>query len=168
MKRNLLFFALSVLLLCASCDREGRRLTGDYSYKLSGEVALTDADGQTTHHLVHRNGQMNIRKDKSQKAIYIITMNEMAGGAYTMKAEVHGDSLRIDPYSFSSNILSTLDLPSIGQDETPSLVYQITAFGGGILNEDILIIREAWTGYQSGNSTVRVYGPEMTIIAEKN
>ena len=168
MKRNLLFFALSVLLLCASCDREGRRLTGDYSYKLSGEVVLTDADGQTTHHLVHRNGQMNIRKDKSQKAIYIITMNEMAGGAYTMKAEVHGDSLRIDPYSFSSNILSTTDLPSIGQDDAPSLVYQITAFGGGILNEDILIIREAWTGHQSGNSAVKVNGPEMTIIAEKN
>lgn len=168
MKRNILYMAFSILLLCVSCDKEGRRLTGDYSYKLSGDVILTDADGQETHHLVHRNGQMNIRKDKSQKTTYIITMNEMGGGGYTMKAELHGDSLRIDPYTFSSNILSTTGLPSIGQDETPSVVYQITAFGGGILNEDILIVREVWKGYQSGNSAVKVDGPEMTIIAEKN
>lgn len=168
MKRNILFLALSVLLLCTSCNKEVRRLTGDYSYKLSGEVILTEADGQTTHRLVHRNGQMNIRKDKSQKAKYIVTMNEMGGGAYTLTAELRGDSLLFEPYTFSSNILSTSDLPSIGQDENPSLVYQITSTGAGVLNEDILIIREVWTGHQSGNDAVTVNGPEMTLIAEKN
>jgi len=40
--------------------------------------------------------------------------------------------------------------------------------GIGLLNEDILIIRESWMGHQSGNSAVVLNGPEMTIIAEKN
>jgi len=168
MKRNILFIALSVLLLCTSCNKEGRRLTGDYSYKLSGEVVLTDADGQTTHHLVHRNGQMNIRKDKSQKTKYIITMNEMGGIGYTMTADMRGDSLRIDRHTFSSNILSTTSLPSIGDNDDHSIVYQITSMGIGFLNDDILIIRESWMGHQSGNNAVILNGPEMTIIAEKN
>ena len=159
-------------VLCTACDRDRQVLTGDYSYKLSGEVALTDEDGAVNYRLIHRNGQMNILRDKSDKDRYIITMNEMTGGCYTMNAALHGDSLLIDPHSFNTNILSTNSIPDIdidlNQDEEATLVYRISAEGSGTINGNILILREVWDGTQSGNSAVTISGPEMTIIAEKN
>ena len=175
MKSKLLItIALVVIMLFAGgCDREKGALTGDYSYKLSGEVVLTNADGEVTYRLIHRNGQMNILKDKSQKSKYIITMNEMNGGCYTMTAEMRGDSLLIEPHSFNTNILSTNSIPDIDidldQDEDDAtIVYRISAAGGGTVNGNILILNEVWNGKQSGNSTATLSGPEMTIIAEKN
>ena len=163
-----------IAVLFTACDRDKQALTGDYSYKLSGEVVLTDADGATTYRLIHRNGQMNILKDKSQKSRYIITMNEMNGGCYTMNAELHGDSMLIDSHTFNTNILSTNSIPDLNidldldEDDDATIVYRITAAGSGSVNGNILILNERWTGGQSGNSAARLNGPEMTIIAEKN
>lgn len=157
---------LSLTLL--SCQRESQQLPGDYSYKLSGEVALTDANGEVTYHLVHRNGQMNILRDKSQKSRYLITMNEMNGGAYTLTAEQSGDSIRILPHEFCTNIITSDGISILDQDETPSLVYRVTAAGSGRSNDNILIIKEFWQGGQSGNPSMRLNAPEITIIAEKN
>ena len=176
MKTKLLTTSLLVIIamFVGGCDRERSMLTGDYSYKLSGEVVLTDADGATTYRLIHRNGQMNILKDKSQKSRYIITMNEMNGGCYTMNAELHGDSLLIDSHTFNTNILSSNSIPDLDidldldQDDDATIVYRITAAGSGSVNGNILILNERWTGGQSGNSAARLNGPEMTIIAEKN
>ena len=81
---GLYYVSLTVLLLLASCDNSKRSFTGDYSYKLSGEIKLTDTDGETSYRLLHRNGQMNILRDKSDRHRYIITMNEMNAQA------VHG------------------------------------------------------------------------------
>ena len=72
-------------VLCTACDRDRQALTGDYSYKLSGEVALTDEDGAVTYRLIHRNGQMNILRDKSDKDRYIITMLYRAIGFQHMR-----------------------------------------------------------------------------------
>ena len=159
-------------VLCTACDCDKKSLTGDYSYKLSGEVVLANADGEVTYRLIHRNGQMNILKDKSQKSRYIITMNEMSGGCYTMTAELRGDSLLIDQHTFQTNILSTNSIPDIDidldQDEEATIVYRVSAAGGGSVNGNILILTEVWTGKQSGNSSATLNGPEMTIIAEKN
>ncbi len=99
-------------------------------------------------------------------------MNEMTGGCYTMNAELRGDSLVIVPHSFNTNILSTNTIPDFDvdfeQDDDATVVYRISASGGGIVNGNILIIREIWDGHQSGNGAVSISGPEMTIIAEKN
>ena len=161
-----------MMVLCTACWRESNTITGDYSYKLSGEVALTDEEGAVTYRLIHRNGQMNILKEKSDKSKFIITMNEMSGGCYTMTAELRGDSLLIDPHSFNTNILSTNSIPDINidldQEDDATIVYRISAAGGGIVNGEMLILNEVWTGSQSGNSTATLNGPEMTIIAEKN
>ena len=53
---------LATLFLTA-CNGDKFSFTGDYSYKLSGEVKLTDTDCETTFRLIHRNGQMNILRD---------------------------------------------------------------------------------------------------------
>lgn len=175
MYKHLIIGIIGVLsLTLLSCQRESMKITGDYSYKLSGEVAITDEDGVVTYHLVHRNGQMNILKDKSQKGSYTITMNEMNGGCYTIPAKLDGDNLTLDSHTFSTNILSSGGLPDIDpdidfdDDEITSGVYRVTASGNGVRNGEMLILREQWTGHLSGNARVRLQGAEMNIIAEKN
>ena len=173
MYKHLIIGIIGILsLILLSCQRETMKITGDYSYKLSGEVKLTDADGTVSYRLIHRNGQMNILRDKSDRHRYIITMNEMNGGCYTMNAELNGDHLQIDRHEFATNILSTNGLPDLDidldQDEDPSIVYRITASGEGNRNGDILIIKEVWNGHQSEDVRIKLYGSEMTIIAERN
>ena len=175
MYKHLIIGIIGVLSLTLfACQRESMRITGDYSYKLSGEVAIMDEDGEVTFHLIHRNGQMNILKDKSQKGKYIITMNEMNGGGYTLSAGLDGDNLTLETHTFSTNILSSNGLPDIdpdinfNDDDITSGVYRVTASGNGIRNGNMLILKERWDGYQSGNPNVRLNGMEMNIIAEKN
>lgn len=175
MYKHLIIGIIGVLSLTLfACQRESMRITGDYSYKLSGEVAIMDEDGEVTYHLIHRNGQMNILKDKSQKGKYIITMNEMNGGGYTLSAGIDGDNLILETHSFSTNILSSSGLPDLnldvdlGGDDVPSAIYRVTASGNGVRNGNMLILKERWNGYQSGNPSVRLNGMEMNIIAEKN
>jgi len=168
MDRKIFWILVSVALIFTSCNREIKQFTGNYSYKLSGEVSLVGEDGEVSYHLVHKSGQMNILEDKSQPNRLIITMNEMNGGCYTISATVKGDSIVFLPYEFSTNILIS-DSPNLfSDDDTPSIVYAIHASGGGQLNDAILMIDEQWVGQQSGNAAVLLNGPKMKIIAERN
>lgn len=168
MNRKIFWILVSVTLIITSCNREIKQFTGNYSYKLSGEVSIVDDDGEVSYRLVHKNGQMNILEDKSQPNRLIITMNEMNGGCYTIPATVKGDSIVFLPYEFSTNILISDSPDLFSDDDTPSIVYAICASGGGQLNDDILMIDEQWSGHQSGNDAVLLNGPKMKIIAERN
>ena len=169
MSRKILWILVSVALIFMSCNRETKQFTGNYSYKLSGEVSIVNEDGNLSYRLVHKNGQMNILEDKSQPNRLIITMNEMNGGCYTIPATVKGDSIVFLPYEFSTNILISDSGPDLfSGDNTLSIVYAIRASGGGRLNDDILMVDEQWEGHQSGNDAILLNGPKMKIIAERN
>ena len=157
-----------VMFVAAGCDRDKSAFTGDYSYKLSGEVAITGEDGEVTYHLIHRNGQMNILKNKSQKGKYIITMNEMNGSGYVVSAVLQGDTLVIEPHEFTTSLITSDGISLIDEDNTATIVYRGNAAGRGRKTDNILIMREHWQGQQSGNPVVRLYAPEITIIAERN
>lgn len=159
---------IALLFAVTSCQRGVEPFLGDYSYKLSGEVALTDADGHVTYRLIHRNGQMNILEDRNAGNRLLITMNEMNGGCYTMSATVKGDSLLIEPYEFNINILTQDGTSIFDSDNETSLVYRIVSSGGGMLNGKMLVLDESWSGHQSGNEELTLSGPQMKIIAEKN
>lgn len=167
--RNIIIFSMVTFLMAfTSCHREVAPFLGDYSYKLSGEVAVTDAEGATSYHLLHRNGQMNILEDKANPSRLLITMNEMNGACYTMTATVKGDSLFVEPYEFNINILTQEGTSIFDSESTSSLVYRITSSGCGMLNGKMLVLDEQWNGYQSGDNRIGIAGPEMRIIAEKN
>lgn len=169
MNKHLIIGIITLLALTfLSCQRETSKIVGDYSYKLSGEVSITDEDGTVTHHFVHRTGQMNILKDKSRKNGYIITMNEMNGGGYVVPAVLRGDTLAIEQHEFTTSLITSDGISLIDNDNTPTVVYRVSAVGGGRKTDNILIIRESWQGGQSGNPFVRLKAPEMTIIAEMN
>lgn len=167
MKRQLLILTviISATLLCA-CHREVRQLTGNYSYKISGEAAVTDADGEVSYLMVSKRGQMNILRDRNDKDKVLVTMNETAGGVYSFTATVKGDSLILDPYQFTTNILSEASINPF-QDDNATLVFQIDAFGSGFSNDDIIILNEQWNGRQSSGN-VTLAAPKMTMIAERN
>lgn len=169
MYKHLIFGIIGVLsMVLLSCQRESMRITGDYSYKLSGEVAIMDEDGGVSYHLIHRNGQMNILKDKSHKGKYIVTMNEMSGSGYVVTVAFQGDTLVIEPHDFTTSLITSDGISLIDEDNTATIVYRVNAAGSGRKTDNILIMREHWQGQQSGNPVVRLYAPEITIIAERN
>lgn len=170
MKKVLFPIFICLTLLVTSCHREVKQFTGDYSYKLSGEVAITDEDGDISYLLVHKTGQMNILPDKNSENAndVIITMNELNGGAYTIHATINDDAIVLSPYDFNTNILSTEGTSIFDQDNNNSIVYRISAAGQGYLNDEILVIDEQWSGVQSGNHAITLSSPKMTILAERN
>lgn len=152
-----------MLLCCVSCQRGTRSLLGDYSYKISGEVTITSDDGEVTHLMVNKRGQMNILRDYISDGHVTITLNESTGGAYYCSALVKGDSLIVEPHSFSTNIITGDNINPL--QENSSLVFSIVASGKGIHNGDILLIEEQWSGTQGAQ---RLEGSKMLLLAEKN
>ena len=155
--------ATAMLLCCVSCQRGTRSLLGDYSYKISGEVTITSDDGEVTHLMVNKRGQMNILRDHISDGHVTITLNESTGGAYYCSALVKGDSLIVEPHSFSTNIITGDNINPL--QENSSLVFSIVASGKGIHNGDILLIEEQWSGTQGAQ---RLEGSKMLLLAEKN
>ena len=45
MKTRILIGLLLIATCCISCNKDVKKITGDYSYKLSGVVNFEDADG---------------------------------------------------------------------------------------------------------------------------
>ena len=155
--------ATAMLLCCVSCQRGTRSLLGDYSYKISGEVTITSDDGEVTHLMVNKRGQMNILRDHISDGHVTITLNESTGGAYDCSALVKGDSLSVEPHSFSTNIITGDNINPL--QENSSLVFSIVASGKGMHNGDILLIEEQWSGTQGAQ---RLEGSKMLLLAEKN
>ena len=168
MKKILIICTLATaILFCnVSCQRGVRSILGDYSYKISGEVAVTDENGDVTHLMVNKRGQMNILRDHLSDGRVTITLNESTGGAYYFSALVKGDSLLVDPHSFSTNIITGENINPL--QENSSLVFSIIASGKGIHNGDIIMIEEQWTGTQSSNDAQQLEGRKMLLLAEKN
>lgn len=168
MKQKLLWMAMSFVMFFAACNRDEKNLLGVYSYKVSGELVLVDSLGHGSSLFIHRNGQMNVLKDKSQPHGLLITMNEMNGGCYTFPARFQGDSILIEPHQFPLQILSSDGLQSIFSDSVSSFVYYVNAAGSGHSNDRVLIIKEHWDAVRSDNASFTFRASEMTVLAEKN
>ena len=129
-------------------------------------MAITEENGDVTHLMVNKRGQMNILRDHLSDGRVTITLNESTGGAYYFSALVKGDSLLVDPHSFSTNIITGENINPL--QENSSLVFSIIASGKGIHNGDIIMIEEQWTGTQSSNDAQQLEGRKMLLLAEKN
>lgn len=167
MKKNLLTILLATIILLGniSCQRGTRSLLGDYSYKISGEVTITSDNGDVTHLMVNKRGQMNILRDYISDGHVTITLNESTGGAYYCSALVKGDSLIVEPHSFSTNIITGENINPLEEDR--SYVFSIVASGKGIHNGDIILIEEQWSG-RSSDDLQQLEGGKILLLAEKN
>ena len=143
MKKTLFAPALTLLLaltaLC-SCSKEGTELfEGYYSYKLSGEITLTQIVDETdtvtvpevlTLSLTPESGQMNILTRDKDGGKMVITLNAMGGDATTFEASVEDGKLVIpasDKY-FSSELMKfKLSISGEGSKLSDMVLMDLTA-----------------------------------------
>lgn len=165
MKKNI-FFLLLLSFVFISCHKEVKKITGDYSYKLSGKVDFIDSAGNTAFILAEKRGQMNILENKKAgKGEIIFTFNEMTGSAYSCNGHVNGDSIFIEPHEYItrfSSADSTLDLIQLGR------VFSVQAEGKGIINNNMIIINEKWTGIREDGTQTTLKADKIVLIAESN
>ena len=139
MKKTLFAAALAVAALC-SCTKEGTEIfEGYYSYKLSGEITLTQIVDETdtvtvpevlTLSLTPESGQMNILTRDKDGGKMVITLNAMGGDATTFEASVEDGKLVIpasDKY-FSSELLKfKLSISGEGSKLSDMVLMDLTA-----------------------------------------
>lgn len=166
MKTRFLIGLLLIATCCISCNKDVKKITGDYSYKLSGVVDFEDADGNQTSILATKRGQLNIIEDKKEgKGAIIVTFNEMNGGTYSCTGKVVGDSIFFNPYEFSTRFTSAdsvVDLIQLGH------VYTIQSQGKGVIHDNIILMEEHWMGRPENGDMIRMKADKITLLAEEN
>ena len=166
MKTRFFIGLLLIATCCISCNKDVKKITGDYSSKLSGVVNFEDADGNQTSILATKRGQMNIIADKKgKKGDIVVTFNEMSGGAYSCTGVVKGDSIIFNPYEFStrfSSADSVVDLIQLGH------VYTVQSRGRGVIHDNIILMEEQWMGRPESGEMVRMKADKITLLAEEN
>ncbi len=169
MKKSLFAFALLVLL-CSSCQREVKKYVGDYSYKTSGVITITEEDGTESQQLISKNGQMNIRQDNTSDDAnrVMITMNEMSGTSRITYGTIADGVLTFDPNSFETSFSIDSGSTIFGTEQYYTYIFHIDATGTGHLTDDILTISEQWTGYQRDNENIRLSANYITTLAIQN
>lgn len=166
MKRNILCLLLMVAMVCVSCNKEVKKASGDYSFKMSGKVDFTDAEGNTAFIFYSERGQMNILADKKgNKGDIIVTFNTMNGSNYSCTGKIKGDSIFFDTHEYFTRF-STADTAlnslQIGK------LYRITASGKGIINDNMIIAEESWTGVREDGEGTFMKAKKISVLAEKN
>lgn len=172
MKIKCLVGCVLLAVLCSSCKKEIKAFLGDYSYKVSGQVCLItpqlldESSYDTTYQVISHIGQMHIMPDNNLGGNnLLVTMSEMNGAANTIHATVKNDSIFFEPYEYST----TLSFASaIGSSATLTHVYQVKTAGKGIVNDNMIMMEQQWTGCRTEDSRATISGPKMTIVAEEN
>ncbi|MCR4964403.1 MAG: hypothetical protein K6A41_01970 [Bacteroidales bacterium] len=166
MKKHLLFLVSSLLILCMGCNTSVQKVSGDYSYKQSGLVNLTDNDGHQTSTFITKQGQMNILQDRhGDQGDIIVTFNEMGGGTYSCTGSIKGDSIILDNHEFYtrfSNADTVVNFIQLGK------TYSVQSTGRGIISDDMILMDEVWSGNSSDGSPVQLHADKITLLAEEN
>lgn len=166
MKKCLILISLLLPFLLISCNRNVRTFTGDYSYKLSGDVVFTNSDGEVVHSMQTQLGQLNILKNETGgKGSVVVTVNQMSGPVYAFTATVKGDSLILDDHECVMEFNSVSSNSSLTQVKRP---YEVHVSGRGILQGDMLILDENWTGVSVENPSNMLIANSITVLAEQN
>lgn len=166
MKRYILGLMLLVALICVSCNKDVRKIAGDYSYKLSGKVDFTDSEGHSDFIFMTERGQMNILEDKKGKTgDIVVTFNVMNGSNYSCTGKVKGDSIFFNEHEFYTRF-SSADTAShsiqIGK------LYKVHASGRGFINGNIIVVDEIWNGQREDGENTTMKSDKISILAEKN
>lgn len=154
------------MLMCTACNRDVKKVAGDYSYKLSGMVTFTSGDGDTKSILVNKQGQMNIvESPKGEKGAVVVTFNEMNGGAYSCTGTVSRNNIELDPH------VQNMQFSSLATDASLiqlNRIYTVVMKGRGVIQDETMIVEESWSGRPQNDSAVELNAEKVTLLAEKN
>ena len=166
MKRILLGLILVVSILLTSCNRNVRTFTGDYSYKLSGDIVFMDSEGIESHSIQTQRGQVNILNDKQgDKNDVVITVNQLNGTVYSFSATIKGDSIILKTHDCVMEFSDVSTISELTQVKKP---YYVHISGRGILHDNMLILDEQWTGERTNDSSYTLHANKISVIAEQN
>lgn len=166
--RKLALMALLPLLLI-SCKRDADVFTGDYTYKTSGVVELTNDSGSVSDlKLSDKVGSMSIKRlDKNSTDSVLVIKNELNGGVKVLRARSFGDSLSFKPYSTSF----TVTLPgSLTSRTTYTAEINVTR-SEAMIYDDRIVITEQYSGSVSSENATDRYtltGKDIITVATKN
>ena len=129
------------VIALTSCQDRVQQVSGTYSYKISGQVVAN----YITHTLTDEEGAMEMIRQDSTTAL--VTFNALRGHAYVTTAEIHADSIVLQPYERILTVEST--------------DYAITAFGKGKIYDNTILISLTYKGN-------RLSGENVTLLCKKN
>lgn len=162
MKRIFPVLIMMGLLALTSCHKSVKLFTGDYSFKISGEVyiaAKADVQGDDiiipaalVVSLSNEIGQLNISPSDMDHDEVIVVINYLNGDVVTTTGTCDGNTIELDefqryilPISVStwSGMSSTITVGGIGHIyEDDMIVFDMSYSGKGTLNNVTYIIRD--------------------------
>lgn len=159
----LLFF----LAMLTSCHKKGITLfAGDYSYKMSGSVELTPAEGSSLEpiqlDITNEIGNLQISKLDKEDGSVMVVMNALNGGLSTATAYCDGKEIVFDEFEHRlklTNIASGINTNSVVSVEAEGAMY----------DDNTIILNVSFSGEQTylGN-TYTIQGDDITMVAYRN
>lgn len=168
MRKANLVIALSLLLACSSCQKEGIGLfKGDYSFKTSGTVTLTELVTDTLApdsykiSLANEVGQLEISTlDKAADSVLVI-MNTMGGSVLVTSAYCDGHNIVFKDFKRNALLLS------LQSDIT--LNCDVNVHATGKMYDDNIVIDMIYDGRAETDSlNYSVYGDDIRLVATRN
>ena len=149
MKKGLyLTIVLVVMAVLAGCKNELQQVSGEYSYKISGN-AIVDS---TEVHLTNESGALHII-DKDEKEL-LLTFNMLAGDVYTTNAELSAKVLKIN--EFERVIMHN------------AKNYKIKVTGEGNVYDNNIVLDMQYKGMSMDKDSIELEGKDIKLVATRN
>lgn len=149
MKKGLyLTIVLVVMAVLAGCKNELQQVSGEYSYKISGN-AIVDS---TEVHLTNESGALHII-DKDEKEL-LLTFNMLAGDVYTTKAELSAKVLKIN--EFERVIMHN------------AKNYKIKVTGEGNVYDNNIVLDMQYKGMSMDKDSIELESKDIKLVATRN
>lgn len=149
MKKGLyLTIVLVVMAVLAGCKNELQQVSGEYSYKISGN-AIVDS---TEVHLTNESGALHII-DKDEKEL-LLTFNMLAGDVYTTNAELSAKVLKIN--EFERVIMHN------------AKNYKIKVTGEGNVYDNNIVLDMQYKGMSMDKDSIELESKDIKLVATRN
>ncbi len=170
MKNKVLFIAICVVVALTSCQKKGLNLfQGDYSYKTSGSVTITEVptenDSVSMSFGVDLNNEIGhleiVTLDKKNDSVLVV-MNAMGGKVNVACARVENDKIHFADFPKKLQIISLN--PSLELECDVSVRAE-----GSMYNGNTLLVRMVYEGTcRIVNKEFAIYGADITMAATRN
>jgi hypothetical protein len=169
MKKQL-FIAIAALMAFSSCQKSGMHLfRGDYSYKTSGSVTLTEilSDGDTdepvsfTVNLLNEIGQLEINALGNEKDSLLVVMNTMGGEVVVTHAFCDGREIFLKDFTKNTLLFS-------GDSITLKNEMRVQA-SGQMYEDNTIILNMIYDGEaETTNRNFMIHGDNIRMAATRN
>ena len=173
MKKALLFLALCCTIVLSACKKDGVSLfVGDYSFKTSGEIAISveaDYEGMDLPIPASLNvslsndiGQLNISSMDKKSGDVMVVINYLSGDVVTTTGFCDGDEIELDEYRRTILPISVSTLFS-------SYYYINVSGKGHIYDDNTIVFDMEYEGKGSiGTVTYKIKDKNVKMVAYRN